>query len=171
MKPFAALARHSPPASSRPPPPRRTPSCGSTGPTGLHLRRLHLAQQPHARVSGGDFELRDPTVDGGSDPGPCRPGDVTDDANAYIVQVFCRRAGIERVRVDLGEREDSATVALPVPITLLGGPGADRLTAGPAAASTAGTATTACAAAPERTCSTAAPARTTSTAARATTAC
>ena len=86
-----------------------------------------------ARVSGGDFELRDPTVDGGSDPGPCRPGDVTNDANAYIVQVFCRRAGIKRVRVDLGEREDSATVALPVPITLLGGPGADRLTAGPAA--------------------------------------
>ena len=85
------------------------------------------------RVSGADFELRDPTVDGGSDPGPCRPGDVTDDSNAYVVQVFCRRSGITRVRVDLGEREDSATLALPVPITLLGGPGADRLTAGPAA--------------------------------------
>jgi hypothetical protein len=86
-----------------------------------------------ARVRGGDFELRDPTVDGGSDPGPCRPGEVTNDANAYIVQVFCRRAGIDKVRVDLGEREDSATLSLPVPITLLGGPGADRLTAGPAA--------------------------------------
>jgi Ca2+-binding RTX toxin-like protein len=85
-----------------------------------------------ARVAGGDFELRDPTVDGGSDPGPCRPGDTSDDGNFWIVQVFCRSAGIERVRVDLGEREDSATVALPVPITLLGGPGADKLTAGPA---------------------------------------
>jgi hypothetical protein len=85
-----------------------------------------------AKVSGGEYELRDPTVDGGSDPGPCRPGEVTNDANAYIVQVFCRRSGIDRARVDLGEREDSATVALPVPVTLLGGPGADRLTTGPA---------------------------------------
>jgi hypothetical protein len=85
-----------------------------------------------ARVAGGDFELRDPTVDGGSDPGPCRPGDTSDDGNFWIIQVFCRRAGIDRVRVDLGEREDSATVALPVRITLLGGPGADKLTAGPA---------------------------------------
>ena len=91
-----------------------------------------------ARVSGGEFELHDPTVDGGSDPGPCRPGKVSSDANAYIVQVFCRRAGLTRVRVDLGEREDSATVALPLPVTLLGGPGADRLTAGPAADSVNG---------------------------------
>ena len=86
-----------------------------------------------ARVSGGDFELRDDTVDGGSDPGPCRPGAITPDANAYIIQVFCERKGITRARVDLGEREDTAKVALPVPVTLLGGPGADLLTAGPAA--------------------------------------
>ena len=83
-----------------------------------------------ARVSGGEYELRDPTVDGGSDPGSCRPGDISDDANGYIIQVFCRSAGIERARVDLGEREDSATIALPIPVTLLGGPGADRLTTG-----------------------------------------
>jgi Ca2+-binding RTX toxin-like protein len=91
-----------------------------------------------ARVRGGDYELRDATVDGGSDPGPCRPGEITPDANAYIVQVFCRRAGIERLRVDLGEREDSAVVNLPIPITLLGGPGADRLVAGSAADSVQG---------------------------------
>jgi len=84
------------------------------------------------RLSGGDVELRDPTVDGGMDPGPCRPGDITNDANAWIVQAFCKRNGITRLHADLGEREDSATVSLPFPVTLLGGPGADRLTAGPA---------------------------------------
>ena len=86
-----------------------------------------------ARVAGEDFEFRDPSVDGGTDPGPCRPGDVSDDANAYIVQVFCRRAGVTRVRVDLADREDRATVDLPVPVTLLGGTGADTLRTGDAA--------------------------------------
>ena len=122
-----------PPWRSHPPSPRPTPSYGSAAELAYISADSTSLNSLDARVSGGDFELRDPTVDGGSDPGPCRPGDVTNDANAYIVQVFCRRAGIKRVRVDLGEREDSATVALPVPITLLGGPGADRLTAGPAA--------------------------------------
>ena len=84
------------------------------------------------RASGDEIALRDPSVDGGSDPGPCRPGAVTPDANAYIIEVFCRRAGVTHIRVDLGEREDSATVDVPLPVTLLGGPGADRLTAGPA---------------------------------------
>jgi len=82
------------------------------------------------RLSGGDIELRDPTVDGGMDPGPCRPGDITNDANAWIVQVFCGRSGITRLHADLGEREDVVNVALPIPATLLGGPGADRLTTG-----------------------------------------
>ena len=84
------------------------------------------------RVSGDEIVLRDPSVDGGSDPGPCRPGATTPDANAYIIEVFCARAGLTHVRVDLGEREDSATVDVPLPVTLLGGPGADQLTAGPA---------------------------------------
>jgi RTX calcium-binding nonapeptide repeat (4 copies) len=83
------------------------------------------------RPSRGSIELLDRSVDGGMDPGPCRPGDVTDDVNSWIVQVFCGRSGIGRVHADLGEREDTATVSARVPVTLLGGSGADRLTGGP----------------------------------------
>ena len=83
-----------------------------------------------ASLNGGEIQLRDPTVDGGTDPGPCRPGDVTDDANAWVIEVFCQRSTVDRVRIDLGDREDTATVSLPLPVTLLGGPGADRLTSG-----------------------------------------
>jgi Ca2+-binding RTX toxin-like protein len=67
------------------------------------------------------------------DPGSCDPGEITADANAWIIQTFCPAAGVRSVRLDLGEREDTATVSLDVPTTLLGGPGADRLTGGPAA--------------------------------------
>jgi RTX calcium-binding nonapeptide repeat (4 copies)/Thrombospondin type 3 repeat len=82
----------------------------------------------HVRVSGGRIEFRDETVDGGMDPGSCTPGDI--DGSGYIIQTFCSLGGVQRVRIDLGEREDSATVALPVAATVLGGPGADRLTSG-----------------------------------------
>jgi Ca2+-binding RTX toxin-like protein len=80
------------------------------------------------RVSGGRIEFRDPTVDGGMDPGSCTPGDVTPDANSWIIQTFCPLTGVRRVRIDLGEREDTAVVALPVPATVIAGPGADRVT-------------------------------------------
>jgi hypothetical protein len=81
-----------------------------------------------AGVSGNRIEFRDETVDGGMDPGSCAPGDL--DRSGYIIQTFCPLGGVQRVRIDLGEREDSATVALPVAATVLGGPGADRLTSG-----------------------------------------
>ena len=81
-----------------------------------------------ARVSGNRIEFRDETVDGGMDPGSCTPGEL--DRSGYIIQTFCPLAGIQRVRIDLGEREDTANVALPVPVTVLAGPGADRVTAG-----------------------------------------
>jgi Ca2+-binding RTX toxin-like protein len=84
------------------------------------------------RPSGGRIEFRDPTVDGGMDPGDCAPGEVSADASAWIIQAFCPAAGVRSVRLDLGEREDSATVSIDVPTTLLGGPGADRLAGGPA---------------------------------------
>ena len=80
------------------------------------------------RPDGGRIEFHDPTVDGGIDPGPCAPGAV---AGGFIVQVFCPAAGVLRVRLDLGEREDTAVVTAVVPASLLGGPGADRLTGGP----------------------------------------
>lgn len=82
------------------------------------------------RMARGRIELRDRTVDGGIDPGTCAPGEITQDANAWIVQVFCSRRRIERVHIDLGEREDSADIALPLPLTLLGGPGSDRVKGG-----------------------------------------
>ena len=79
-------------------------------------------------VSGNRIEFRDESVDGGMDPGSCTPGDI--DGNGYIIQTFCPLGGVQRVRIDLGEREDTATVALPVAATVLGGPGADRVTSG-----------------------------------------
>jgi hypothetical protein len=85
------------------------------------------------RASGSRIEFRDPTVDGGMDPGDCTPGDITPDANAWIIQTFCPAGGVQTIRLDLGEREDTATVSIAISTTLLGGPGADRLTGGPAA--------------------------------------
>lgn len=85
------------------------------------------------RASGSRIEFRDPTVDGGMDPGECTPGEISADANAWIVQTFCPAAGVQSIRLDLGEREDSATVSIAIPATVLGGPGADRLGGGPAA--------------------------------------
>ena len=82
--------------------------------------------------AGGEVRLRDPAVDGGMDPGPCRPGQVSDDANAWIVETFCPRPSAARLRLDLGEREDSVTISASIPATVLGGPGADALRAGPA---------------------------------------
>lgn len=88
--------------------------------------------------SGANIELRDPAVEGGLDPGPCAPGEVTSDANAWLVQVFCPAAGANRVRIDLGDREDALTVQVDIPIAVLGGTGADKLTTAGAADAVAG---------------------------------
>jgi Ca2+-binding RTX toxin-like protein len=77
--------------------------------------------------SGATIEFSDATVEGGLDPGPCAPGKVTDDANAWLVQVFCPAAGANRVRVDLGDREDALTAEVDIPLAVLGGTGADRI--------------------------------------------
>jgi hypothetical protein len=82
------------------------------------------------RVTGGDVEFLDRTVDGGMDPGSCRPGEVTDDANLWIVQTFCPVAGVNALRIDLREREDKATIDVPFRATVLGGTGADTITTG-----------------------------------------
>jgi hypothetical protein len=83
------------------------------------------------RVVGANVEFLDRTVDGGMDPGSCRPGEVTNDANAWIVQTFCPVAGVSALRIDLREREDTATIDVPFRATVLGGTGADSLTTGP----------------------------------------
>ena len=84
------------------------------------------------RANGSRIEFRDPTVDGGMDPGSCDPGELTEDANSWIIQTFCPAGGVQSVRLELGEREDTATVSVSIPTTMLGGPGADRLQGGPA---------------------------------------
>ena len=43
--------------------------------------------------SGANIEFRDPTVEGGLDPGPCAPGEITDDANAWLIQVLLPGGG------------------------------------------------------------------------------
>jgi hypothetical protein len=80
------------------------------------------------RAAGDEIEFRDPTVDGGADIGPCRPGDIGADDNP--IQAFCPAAGVTRVRVDLADREDTATVAPGIPTEVLGGAGADTITTG-----------------------------------------
>jgi len=82
------------------------------------------------RVTGANIEFLDRTVDGGMDPGSCRPGEVTNDANLWIVQTFCPVAGVNALRIDLREREDRATIDVPFRATVLGGTGADTLTTG-----------------------------------------
>jgi Thrombospondin type 3 repeat/RTX calcium-binding nonapeptide repeat (4 copies) len=80
------------------------------------------------RQGGGRVEFRDDTVDGGMDPGTCTPGTV--DGNGYITQTFCSLDGVRRIRIDLADREDRATVSVELPVTMLGGTGADDLTGG-----------------------------------------
>ena len=80
------------------------------------------------RTSGNRIEFRDESVDGGMDPGNCTPGDLG--RNSWIIQTFCPLGGVQRVRVDLGDREDTATLSLPVSATVLAGTGADNVTAG-----------------------------------------
>ena len=80
------------------------------------------------RYTGTDIEFYDPTVDGGIDPGPCRPGEIN--GRQEVIQVFCSRAGALQVRIDVGEREDKVTSTIDLPTQALGGPGADNLVAG-----------------------------------------
>jgi hypothetical protein len=83
------------------------------------------------KYTGTDIEFYDPTVDGGIDPGPCRPGEIN--GRQEVIQVFCSRAGALQVRIDVGEREDRVDSSIDLPTQSLGGPGADNLVAGPAA--------------------------------------
>jgi Ca2+-binding RTX toxin-like protein len=82
------------------------------------------------RPAGNEIEFRDPTVDGGADPGPCRPGDTSSDGNFWLIQAFCPASAVTRVRVDLADREDTATITPGVPTEVLAGSGADQITTG-----------------------------------------
>jgi len=89
-----------------------------------------------AKMSGSRIELRDPTVDGGIDPGSCDPGEV--DENGFVIQTFCPAGGVKLLRLDVGDREDQVTADLPFPVALLGGEGADVLRAGSSADTVSG---------------------------------
>ena len=84
------------------------------------------------RPAGAQIEFHDPTVDGGIDPGHCTPGERSAPGffGEVVVQAFCPAAGVQAVRVDLGERDDSATVSLAIPVVVSGGPGSDELRGG-----------------------------------------
>ncbi len=79
-------------------------------------------------ADGGRVEFLDRAVDGGIDPGSCAPGELN--TVGYIVQVFCPAGPVQRIRVDLGDREDSATITVGIAMSVLAGTGADRVTSG-----------------------------------------
>src|SRR4051812_18310224 len=76
-------------------------------------------------AAGTEIHIRDPTVDNGMDQGTCRPGDV--DSSGNPIEAYCPAANIRSLRVDVGEREDKATVSLNLATSLIGGGGADTL--------------------------------------------
>ena len=76
------------------------------------------------RPTGSQIEFHDPTVDGGIDPGHCAPGELSSPGifGEVVIQAFCPAAGVQAVRVDLGARDDTATVSLAIPVLISGGP-------------------------------------------------
>ena len=78
------------------------------------------------RIVGDEIALRDTAVEGGIDPGPCRPADVAP-RRGWIVEVRCRSRYIAGLDADLGDREDRASMTVALPAVLRGGPGADEL--------------------------------------------
>ncbi len=78
--------------------------------------------------NGERIEFRDPPAYQGLDVGPCEPGEIRDDA--FPIQAFCPVAGVSRIRIELGNREDTASIAVGLPVEVLGGDGQDALTTG-----------------------------------------
>jgi hypothetical protein len=82
-------------------------------------------------TSGRDaIRFRDPRADGGITASDCDPGEL--DSSGNIIEMYCPRAGIASIRVDVGEAQDRVTAQIPLPALVLGGEGADTLTTGDA---------------------------------------
>jgi hypothetical protein len=87
------------------------------------------ANQLNVRLVGPDIEFHDPAAgDGGIDPGSCRPGDVN--SRGEVIQVFCRRANLRSMRIEVLHREDRVVAAVDLPSLLQGGGGSDNLNTG-----------------------------------------
>ncbi len=82
------------------------------------------------RLSDARISLRDPTVDGGLDPGSCDPRETNE--RGFVIEALCRLAGVTLLRLDVGDREDTVVTDLPIPAVVSGGGGADILRTGPA---------------------------------------
>jgi hypothetical protein len=74
-----------------------------------------------------EIRLYDPTVDGGMDYGSCRPGQVK---GGFVVEAFCPGTRVQSLTIDVADREDHVAVKLELPVTVLGGIGADRIETG-----------------------------------------
>lgn len=98
---------------------------------GGQLRYLSADTTSHNTVNitdtGSNYRIKDPTVDGGMDPGPCTP--LSLDSQGNVNSVDCSKSGITSLRVDIGEQDDTATLEVGIPSILLGGPGNDTLQA------------------------------------------
>ena len=80
------------------------------------------------RRAGERIEFYDPPAYQGLDIGPCEPGEIS--GEGVPVQAFCPSGGVTRLRLELGNREDTVTVSAGLPAEVLGGDGADTLTTG-----------------------------------------
>ena len=137
---------------------------------GVPVLGRRVAEHTGGQALGANIDLRDPTVDGGPDVGSCAPGDVTDDANAWVIQALCPAAGAGACGSTSVTARTRRVVQVDLPITLLGGTGADKLTTAGGADAVAGDdGDDVIRPAPATTRSTPATGTTTSTAARATT--
>ena len=80
-------------------------------------------------ISGGKIRFYDPTEDGGMSPTRgCDPGQA--DQQGYIREVTCSPSGITELFVDLGGGDDQARIDVPMPVTVNGRDGNDRITTG-----------------------------------------
>jgi hypothetical protein len=90
------------------------------------LNTVTVSEAPGARCNASRcLQIADTTVEPGIDPGPC-----TGAGGANPHTVYCPWKAGARLRLDLGELDDSATVEAPIPADLRGGPGNDTLRGG-----------------------------------------
>ena len=82
-------------------------------------------------TTGDAISMIDSTGLGGLDPGDCRPGRVDLDTG-NVIEGTCDADGVERIRVNAGEREDDIVATVAMPVYAIGGGGIDRIQTGPA---------------------------------------